>query len=138
MAAESAAVAARSGAVITGHSVDLYGRCPDCATPRQPLISTSIFERFCTISRPRIASTALAKFWGAKSCVYARFCLWKSSALGEVGEGGGAERGEAIADLETLGEAEGLEAADALLERGALLAESSRRAWRRARRVDRR
>jgi len=33
MAAESAAVAARSGAVITGHSVDLYGRCPDCATP---------------------------------------------------------------------------------------------------------
>ena len=33
MAAESAAVAARSGAVVTGHSVDLYGRCADCATP---------------------------------------------------------------------------------------------------------
>ena len=33
MAAESAAIAASSGAVVTGHSVDLYGRCPDCAIP---------------------------------------------------------------------------------------------------------
>ena len=32
--------------------------------PRREKISTSIFERFCTISRPRIASTALAKVLG--------------------------------------------------------------------------
>ena len=31
----------------------------------------------------------LQRFWGAKSCVYARFCLWKSSA-----SGAGARRGQ--------------------------------------------
>ena len=35
---------------------------------RRPKISTSIFERFCTISRPRIASTALAEDSGARNC----------------------------------------------------------------------
>ena len=62
--------------------------------PHRGLISTSKIERFCTISRPRIASTAvLQRFWVAKSSVSARFCLWKSSPLGEVGE-----RGSEVAD----------------------------------------
>ena len=55
--------------------------------PRGEKISTSIFERFCTISRPRIASTALAKILGRE---IVRFCtILLVEIFGSGGRAGG-------------------------------------------------
>ena len=70
MAAESAAVAARSAPWSPATASTSTAAAPT-APPPPATDFHKHFERFCTISRPRIASTRLQKFWVAK---IERFC----------------------------------------------------------------